>query len=96
MPALDSDAPEADLQRAAELLRSAARADEPAADLSEARDVLGWSQVDMGEALDLSVQKNQYRCPTLSAWERGARRPEFQGRKKLRKLADELDEAADS
>jgi transcriptional regulator with XRE-family HTH domain len=83
-----------DLHRAAELLRQAARADTPGDNLRQARRVLDWTQVEMGEALDLSVQPDNYRCPTLSAWERDVRQPQLQGRKKIRHLAETLEDAA--
>jgi transcriptional regulator with XRE-family HTH domain len=89
------------VQNAANLLREAAEADEPADLIAEARSLLKWTRAELGEVLDLSVgyfeqesssgkKVTTTQCTTLKQWEHGNTIPKFSNRKKLRALADRL------
>jgi len=83
-----TDAPEATRRVAGLMLRQAAAADEPAARLRAARELLGDSQVEMSQRLGIPTQGHQ--AQTVGQWERGRHVPDWENRKKIRRLAERL------
>lgn len=81
---------------APDLLRQAADADEPGDLIRQAREQLGWPQWKFGERLDLHVHEldsGHKQCRTLTSWESGESVPGWKNRKKLRQLADDLQQS---
>lgn len=79
-------------QRAAELLDEASTTRHPGDLIAEARHLLGWTQVQLGEHLDAPIQ-NQ-RCRTVQSWESGQRSPGWGSREAIEQLAEDLREGA--
>lgn len=82
-------------ERAAQELRKAAEADRPKRHLQKARKLMDWTIAEMGEELGLAVQKTDDgwgQCRTLAAWLGGTRTPGWESRKKMKALADKLEE----
>ena len=71
-------------------LTTTAEMDDPGVLIRQVRDGLGWSRKEMGEKLGLPVQG--YHCRTLEDWESGKRTPDWEGRKAIMGLGEELEE----
>jgi len=83
-----ADVPDATREVAGSLLEEAAEADEPDSLLRAARQLLGLSRKMMSRRLGAPTSGRQ--APTLRAWESGKHTPEWEGRKKIRALAQRL------
>lgn len=76
----------------AEKLRRAYESDDPGPLIRSAREQMGWSRYEMGRHLGIAVQDDARDSRTLEQWETGKRTPGWESRKKLKALADKLDD----
>ena len=75
-------------KNAAKQLEQAAEAYEPADHLKAAREILGLSRKAMSQRMGIPTSGRQ--APTLRDWESGRRKPQDEGRQKIRAFADDL------